>query len=93
MNEMAALWIELIGLFAGILGVIAWIPQIKEVWVLKRHEGISIPTFVLVATALVAWLLYGILVESPSIILANLAALSCISSIIVGVLRLRHLQT
>ncbi len=54
MNEMAALWIELIGLFAGILGVIAWIPQIKEVWVLKRHEGISIPTFGLVATALVA---------------------------------------
>ena len=93
MNEMAALWIELIGLFAGILGVIAWIPQIKEVWVLKRHEGISIPTFCLVATALVVWLIYGILVESLSIILANLAALSCISSIIIGVLRLRDPQT
>ena len=93
MNEMAALWIELIGLFAGILGVIAWIPQIKEVWVLKKHEGISIVTFGLVATALVAWLIYGILVGSPSIILANLAALSCISLIIVGVLRLRHPQT
>ena len=38
MNEMAALWIELIGLFAGILGVIAWIPQIKEVWVLKNQR-------------------------------------------------------
>ena len=56
---MAALWVELIGLFAGVLGVIAWIPQIKEVWILERHEGISVPTFGLVATALVAWLIYG----------------------------------
>ena len=87
---MAALWIELIGLFAGMLGVVAWIPQIKEVWVLKKHDGISIPTFGLVATALVAWLIYGFLVRSPSIIIANLAALACISSIITGVLKLRN---
>ena len=87
---MAALWVELIGLFAGVLGVVAWIPQIKEVWILERHEGISVPTFGLVATALVAWLIYGIIIKSPSIIIANLAALTCISSIIFGVLRLRR---
>jgi len=87
---MAALWVELIGLFAGVLGVVAWIPQIKEVWILERHEVISVPTFGLVATALVAWLIYGILIKSPSIIIANLAALTCISSIIFGVLRLRR---
>lgn len=93
MNEMATLWIESIGLFAGVLGVVAWVPQIKEVWILKKHDGISIPTFGLVATALIAWLIYGIMVKSPSIILANLAALTCISSIIIGVLKLRSPQT
>ena len=67
-NEMATLWIESIGLFAGVLGVVAWVPQIKEVWILKKHEGISIPTFGLVATALVAWLIYGILVKSPQLL-------------------------
>ena len=30
MNELAELWIEVIGLFAGMIGVIAWIPQIMR---------------------------------------------------------------
>ena len=82
--------IELIGLFAGFLGVIAWIPQIKEVWVEKSHEGISLPTFFLVATALILWLFYGILIMSYSIIIANIAALVCILLVIFGVLKIRH---
>ena len=59
--------IELIGLFAGFLGVIAWIPQIKEVWIEQSHEGISLPTFFLVASALILWLIYGILITSYSV--------------------------
>ena len=27
---MAAMWIEAIGLVAGALGIVAWIPQIRE---------------------------------------------------------------
>jgi uncharacterized protein with PQ loop repeat len=30
---MAAMWIEAIGLLAGVIGIFAWIPQIIEVWV------------------------------------------------------------
>ena len=41
---MAELWIESIGLIAGALGIVAWIPQIKEVWVHKKHDGISLTT-------------------------------------------------
>ena len=86
---MVDIWIEGLGLFAGFLGVVAWIPQIREVWIEEQQEGISLPTFGLVATALVTWLMYGILVGSPSIIVANIAALACIFSIIIGVIRLR----
>ena len=86
---MEAIWVESIGVFAGILGVIAWIPQIKEVWILKRHEGISLPTFYLVSSALTLWLVYGFFIGSISVILANIAALSCIVSIIIGVKKLR----
>jgi len=39
---MAAMWIEAIGLIAGVIGIFAWIPQIIEVWVHKRHEGLSL---------------------------------------------------
>ena len=87
---MAALWIELIGLFAGILGVIAWIPQIIEVWVHKRHEGLSLTSFGVVSFALLLWLVYGVLVESIAMIVANIMTLSVIGAIIVGARRARN---
>ncbi|MAV59914.1 MAG: hypothetical protein CND89_01195 [Marine Group II euryarchaeote MED-G38] len=84
--------VELIGLLAGFLGVIAWIPQIREVWIEKSHQGISLPTFFLVASALILWLIYGILIMSYSIIIANIAALICILMVISGVLKIRNLE-
>ena len=86
---MEAFLIESIGIIAGTLGVIAWLPQLREVWIEGLHEGISLPTFWLVSTALVLWLIYGILIRSISIIVANVAALACILSLIIGVIRLR----
>ncbi len=89
---MADMWIEAIGLFAGILGIIAWIPQIREVWVKKRHEGISLATFSVVTIALGLWLLYGVLIESVSMIIANIMTLSVIFAVIIGVVRLRKAE-
>tara|TARA_B100000029_G_scaffold124815_1_gene118301 strand:+ start:551 stop:847 length:297 start_codon:yes stop_codon:yes gene_type:complete len=87
---MQTFLIESIGIIAGTLGVMAWIPQLREVWIEGLHEGISLPTFWLVSTALILWLIYGILIGSISIIIANVAALACILSLIVGVVRLRR---
>ena len=42
---MAEPWIEAIGLVAGALGIVAWVPQIRDVWVHEQHEGISLTTF------------------------------------------------
>lgn len=90
---MAEMWIEAIGLLAGILGIIAWIPQIREVWVNKRHEGISLATFSVVTIALGLWLLYGVLIESLSMIVANIMTLSVIFAVILGVVRLRKAES
>ena len=30
---MAEAWIEAIGLIGGLIGILAWIPQIRRVWV------------------------------------------------------------
>ena len=81
--------IETIGFSAGILGIIAWIPQVRTVWVERRHDGVSLPTFAVVAIALILWTIYGILSDAPAIIYSNLAALSMIITIIVGVVRIR----
>ena len=86
---MEELCIESIGLLAGVLGIIAWVPQIREVWVHKRHEGISLTTFGVVIIALGLWLIYGILIDSTSMIIANVMTLSVIFAVITGVVRLR----
>ena len=87
---MASWGIEAIGLLAGFLGVVAWGPQLREVWVEGRHDGISLPTFAIVTVALVLWLVYGLLVESVAMILANTVTMVIIVAIIVGVVRLRR---
>ena len=86
---MAEVWIEAIGLLAGVIGIIAWIPQIVQVWVEKRHDGISLTTFAVVAFALSLWLVYGILVESLAMIVANIMTLAVILAVIIGVFRVR----
>jgi len=82
--------IEAIGFSAGILGIIAWIPQLRTVWIEKRHDGVSLPTFAVVAIALALWTSYGVLSDAPAIIYSNLAALLMIVAVIVGVIRIRR---
>ena len=84
---MAEPWIEAIGLLAGGLGIVAWIPQIRDVWV---HEGISLTTFTVVTVALSLWLLYGVLIESTAMIVANVFTLVVILAVLIGVQRLRR---
>ena len=90
---MAAMWIEAIGLIAGVIGIFAWIPQIIEVWVHKRHEGISLTSFGVVSIALLLWLIYGILVDSIAMIVANIMTLSVIGAIILGAWRARRSES
>ena len=86
---MAAMWIEAIGLVAGALGIVAWIPQIREVWVEERHEGISLTTFTVVTAALFLWLIYGFLIRSVAMVVANIFTLAVILAVLIGVRRLR----
>mgnify|MGYP002823119232 FL=1 len=86
---MASVLIEGIGIAAGVIGVLAWGPQIIEVWKHKRHDGISLPTFSIVAFSLSLWLIYGIAIRSTAMIFANILTLSVIGIIIVGVVKIR----
>ncbi|MEK9695456.1 MAG: SemiSWEET family transporter [Candidatus Poseidoniales archaeon] len=90
---IADIWIEAIGLLAGGLGIVAWVPQIKEVWIHKKHEGISIPTFVIVSIVLCLWLIYGILIHSIAMIVANVITLLAINSMLIEVIKLRKHET
>ena len=90
---MADAWIEAIGLVGGLIGILAWIPQIRRVWVDGKEEGISIPTFVAVSVSLSLWLVYGIIVNSIAMIVSNILTLAFIVGITVGVYRIRSKQS
>ena len=82
-------WIEGIGLLAGFIGVFGWYPQVRRVWVDKRADGVSVPTFTVIAISLVLWLIYGILKNSIAIITANIFALIMILLIAFGAWRIQ----
>ena len=86
-------WIEGIGLLAGFIGVFGWYPQVRRVWVDKRADGVSVPTFTVIAISLALWLTYGILKNSIAIITANIFALIMIISIAYGAWRIQSFET
>jgi MtN3 and saliva related transmembrane protein len=85
-------WIEGIGLLAGFIGVFGWYPQVRRVWVDKRADGVSVPTFTVIAISLALWLIYGILKNSIAIITANIFALIMIISIAFGAYRIQSVN-
>ena len=64
-------YITIIGLVAAACTTIAFFPQILQVYRTKQTRDLSLPTFILLTTGIFLWLIYGILLESLPIILAN----------------------
>jgi len=85
--------IEAIGFTAGVLGLIAWIPQIVRVWLKGEHEGISLLTLASILTTLALWTIYGFLINSLSMIVSNGAAFGLIGLVYIGVIRLRYFSS
>ena len=87
---MANWWIEGIGIFAGILGIIAWFPQLKKIWIEKSAEGISLLAFVMILIALTMWFVYGYMIDSPALMISNGATWILICFVIVGSWRVQN---
>ena len=85
-------WVEGIGLLAGVIGVLGWYPQVKRIWVDKKADGISVPSFTAIAISLFLWLAYGIIKQSIAIVVANILALTVIIAIAVGAYRLQSVN-
>lgn len=64
-------YIEIIGLIAAVLTTAAFLPQVYKTWKTKDVSSLSLPMFSMFFVGVVMWLIYGLLIESPAIILAN----------------------
>ena len=63
--------ITLIGILAGTLTTIAFLPQVIKTWRSHSADDISAGMLLLFSSGLVLWLVYGIAIEALPIILAN----------------------
>ncbi|WP_298350138.1 SemiSWEET transporter [uncultured Dokdonia sp.] len=80
--------IEIIGLIAATLTTAAFLPQVYQTWKTKDVSGLSLPMFTMFFVGIVFWLIYGVLKESLSIILAN--AITVISSFLLLYFKIKY---
>lgn len=60
-----------LGVVAGALTVLAFLPQVVRAWRTRRTRDLSLGTFALLVTAGALWMLYGALAGDWPVVLTN----------------------
>ncbi|MCA6079169.1 SemiSWEET transporter [Fulvivirga sedimenti] len=81
--------IEILGLTAGFLTTVAFVPQVIKTWKTRSTKDISLNMFLLFCTGVSLWLIYGIMIGSISIIISNILTLILALSILFFKIRYR----
>ena len=81
-------YIEIIGLCAAVLTTAAFLPQVYKTWKTKDVSSLSMPMLSMFLTGVVLWLIYGFLLESPALILAN--SITCISAFLLFYFKIKY---
>ena len=79
---------DLIGMIAGTLTTIAFVPQVWRVWKTKSTRDISLSMYLVFTTGVVFWLAYGLSLGAWPIIVTNLVTLALTGTVLA--LKLRH---
>ena len=74
---------EMIGSLAAILTTTAFIPQVWQVWRTQHTKDISLAMYTLFTGGVALWLVYGILLASWPIIIANSITLILAGSVLI----------
>jgi MtN3 and saliva related transmembrane protein len=62
---------EILGMTAGTISSITFLPQVIKTWQTKSAKDISLWMFLLVTGSVILWLVYGLLKNSIPIIYTN----------------------
>lgn len=66
---------EIIGIVAGTLSCTTFLPQVIKTWKSKSTKDVSLTMFLIASVSTALWLIYGILIQSISIIGTNIVVL------------------
>lgn len=78
---------DLIGYLAAILTTISFVPQAWLVWRTRRAENLSLAMYLVFATGVALWLVYGLWIGSWPVVIANAITLILAGFILVMKLR------
>ncbi len=67
--------IDLVGYLAAVLTTAAFFPQVMKVWQSQSTKDLALSTLLSFIAGVSMWLVYGLLVNSAPIILANTVTL------------------
>lgn len=79
--------VDWLGLVAGCLTTISFLPQVLLTWRTKKAEGVSLGMYAFFTVGVALWLVYGIMLGAWPIIIANFVTL--ILALFVVVMKLR----
>ena len=69
---MNSVQIEIVGLIAASFTTFAFVPQVFKIWKNRNISGVSISMYVIMLIGISMWLLYGFLIKSLAVIVANI---------------------
>lgn len=78
----------LLGLVAGALTTVSFLPQLAKAWRTRSTKDISLTMYVVITTGVLLWLIYGMFIESYPVILAN--AVTLIIAALIRALKIKH---
>jgi MtN3 and saliva related transmembrane protein len=81
--------VTILGLVAGTLTTLSFLPQLLKAWKSRSTHDISIGMFLLLAVGIMLWIVYGILAADVPVILSNTVTLVFVSLILALKLRYR----
>jgi len=71
-------YVDFIGFIAGFCTTISFFPQVIKTYKTKSTEDISAGMFLILAFGLSLWIVYGVIINSLPIIIADVVGLSFI---------------
>ncbi|MHB1173614.1 MAG: SemiSWEET transporter [Sulfuriferula sp.] len=77
-----------IGLVAGTLTTVAFIPQVIKIWRSKKADDISVSMFLIFTVGVALWMIYGIQIASLPVMLAN--AVTMMLALVILILKYRY---
>jgi MtN3 and saliva related transmembrane protein len=80
--------IDMLGLVAGSLTTVSFVPQVLKIWRTKSGNDVSYGMFLLFSVGVLLWLIYGLALSAAPIVIAN--AVTLLLSLIVVALKYRY---